>query len=709
MRRSKWRPLLRATAGLLILAFTIAPLRAAGDTPPPPAPTFSETASLRVTGLGWLRSRILTRSLELLLGNQQAPTIDANPIEDASLVIFSELADEGYLDARILVSALLPDGTLAEHELDAELTRTLPRPFSARQVELKVRPGIRHTIKAVAFSGLDAVPAKDAESYFRARQGLFTAASARAYSPGRLRRSLAGLEEALRQAGFAEAVVKTAGIQTDPATGETTVAVSVSQGPLWRVETVDKVSAEGQPSPETLALPGTGRPWSRLLGQDINVAMRRAYQRMGHPDATVSSTPLPGEPAGSERPVRVEVKAAPGPQVRVGAVRFEGATHTKESVLRRRVNLKPGDNYDPQRIEWSRLRLSRLGIFETIDVRDEPSGEGRRDPVFVLRENPRWDAALLFGYGSYEQLRIGLELSQANLWGRAHHSRLSLVQSMKSTRADYTYRVPELFGESVDGGLRLFGLRREEQAFVRREYGGGVTFQRPLPWLRAEGTVGYTYQDLQAGASQLGTRLTDETRTRVASIDLGLTRDTRNNPLLPQRGHRWFLRSEIAAKQLGGETDYQRLEAGFSWHKPLGDGRWLHAGVFHGVVFNGSAVPVNRLFFPGGESSIRGYASGEAAPLDANDRFVGARSQLLLNLEVEQLLTAKWSLVVFFDGLGTTARLNDYPFDDTLASAGLGLRYQTLLGPLRLEYGRNLNPRPRDPDGTLHFSIGFPF
>ncbi|AOS44102.1 Surface antigen [Lacunisphaera limnophila] len=65
--------------------------------------------------------------------------------------------------------------------------------------------------------------------------------------------------------------------------------------------------------------------------------------------------------------------------------------------------------------------------------------------------------------------------------------------------------------------------------------------------------------------------------------------------------------------------------------------------------------------------------------------------------------------MLFGDALGTAASLRDYPSTDTLYAAGLGLRYQTIIGPVRLEYGRNLNPRPLDPSGTLLFSIGYPF
>jgi outer membrane translocation and assembly module TamA len=114
-------------------------------------------------------------------------------------------------------------------------------------------------------------------------------------------------------------------------------------------------------------------------------------------------------------------------------------------------------------------------------------------------------------------------------------------------------------------------------------------------------------------------------------------------------------------------------------------------------------------FFPGGDNSLRGYQDGEAAPRSATGEFVGAKTYTLLNVEFEQALTTKWSAVIFSDSLGEAARLADYPFDERLYSIGLGIRYQTIIGPVRLEYGRNLNPRPLDPRGTVQLSIGFPF
>src|SRR5690606_178910 len=157
--------------------------------------------------------------------------------------------------------------------------------------------------------------------------------------------------------------------------------------------------------------------------------------------------------------------------VTVGQVRIEGAVKTAETVLRRRVETEPGDPLDPLAMEQARFRLARLGIFDEVDLRYEPPAGPVRDPVFTVREGRELEANLLFGYGSYEQLRGGVELRNWNLFGRAHHSRLLLLQSMKSSRGEYSYTMPELFGESLDGTARLFGLQRQETSFLRQEYG----------------------------------------------------------------------------------------------------------------------------------------------------------------------------------------------------------------------------------------------
>ena len=273
-----------------------------------------------------------------------------------------------------------------------------------------------------------------------------------------------------------------------------------------------------------------------------------------------------------------------------------------------------------------------------MNVTFDPREGETRDPVFSLKAREPWESSLLFGYGSYEQLRGGVELRGYNLLRRSHQLRLEAIGSLKSLRGDLVYTVPDLFGETVDANVRLFGLDREELSFQRQEYGVtlGLT-RRALPWLEADGTIGYTFQDLRNSDSDLGTRATDRTELTSASLTVGLSRDSRDNPLLPRSGSRWFAQAEVADPSLGGEVGFQRLEMGVSWHHALSRRSWIHLGFVHGTVLtlgelDDFGLPTNKRFFPGGENSLRGMNTGEAAPRNAAGEFIGAKSFTLLNM-----------------------------------------------------------------------------
>lgn len=673
-----------------------------------------EPAKLSVSGLGWWDNREQKLALERILGDERGAVVGANTVEDAVFMIVSSLATEGFLHPAVRARLTLADGRTETYAFDASLSTLLPRSLAIKAVHLEVASGVRSVVEKVVFTGLTAMKTDEARGYFRPNEVPLVGARARAYSPARLRRSAEALQEALKQDGYAEASVNAVVVDENTRTGRVKVEVTVQEGPRWIITAVRVVGADGDAAGSNLGPLRLNRPWSHRWQQDAAEQVRKDFYRRGYADVRIRIEPRAAEPLAGQRQVSVEINVTPGPPVRLGAIRFEGGRRTRESILRDRVRAQPGEVLNPLQLDRARYGLARLGAFETVDLRYDPPAGDVRDAVFTLHELPRWDASLLAGYGSYEQVRGGVELQQTNLFGRAHQSRLQLVQSMKSTRGEYTYTVPELFGESVDGTARLFGLRREEESFVRNEYGGTVGVRRSIPWIKAEGSLGYTYQLLNNQDNALTTRALDDENVKVASIDIGLTKDRRDNPLRPRRGYRWFAQAELASEDLGGEVDYQSFELGATYHTAWGRSRWIHLGLTHGAITrlgapDGQLIPVNKRFYPGGDSSIRGYQKDEAAPRGPDGRFIGAETYTLLNVELEQALTTAWSVVVFGDALGEAAELGDYPWDERLFSAGLGIRYQTIVGPVRLEYGRNVNPREGDPSGTLHFSVGFPF
>jgi outer membrane protein assembly complex protein YaeT len=675
-----------------------------------PAPA----ARLNVAGMGWFRDRELRLSLERLLGSARGEVLRANAVEDAMFLLMSALQEEGFLQPTVAVACVGADGEKTEFVLDASMATAVPRTMEARAVSFRVKPGVRFFVSGVTFAGLHAVPERTARSFLAGDAGVFAGKASRAHTPARLARGLEGLQAELRQRGFAEAEVRADRVDADGGTGAVMLAVTVTEGPRWWVRAVGVVGAEGT----GVAVGGpqrfVGQPWTNALAQSVAGDLRKALFAEGYADASVAVVREATTAADGSKDVAVTARVRAGEPVRLGPVRFEGAARVREQVMRRRVQAKPGGPLNPLDLDQARFRLARLGVFEKVALRYEPADGPVRSPVFTVREGRSLEMNLLFGYGSYEQLRGAVELRQFNVFGRAHQTRLQLVQSMKSTRGEYSYTVPELFGESVDGTAKVFGLQRDELSFQRQEYGVNAAVSLPLRWLGANATAGYTFQSLKIRDSELATRAIDDRQVTVASVDAGVTRDRRDNPLRPRRGYRAFAQVEAASRTLGGEAEFQRFELGGAYHTPWGGGRWVHAALAHGVITTWGTgdrrLPVNKRFFPGGGSSIRGYREGEASPRGAGGRFVGAKSYTLANLEFEQALSAQWSVVGFGDALATAAELRDYPLaGERLYSAGIGARYQTLIGPVRVEYGRNLKPRPGDPGGTWQVSVGAAF
>ncbi|MEY2466869.1 MAG: outer membrane protein insertion porin family, partial [Verrucomicrobiota bacterium] len=562
--------------------------------------------------------------------------------------------------------------------------------------------------------GLDTVPEKKARAYFIETGGLFSLKQNRVYSPDKFDRSLRNLRDELHRTGFQEATVSAAHLERDDRTGVVKTSIQVNQGPRFFVHSVRlEVSFENTNAPVSVSTNWPGDPYSQWWEQDYALSIKTNFYRLGYPDTSVEVQTLARDPQTNE--VRLDLRAIvqTGPFVRVGNIGFTGNKHTKTNVLERRIPLHEGELLNRIKAERGRYRLSRLGVFDSVELSYENVDEHTRNLLYHLEEAKRIEVSLLFGYGSYELLRGGVQLDQYDVFGLAHRQQLKLTQSFKSSSADYLYTLPEFFGEDVDLFINASGLRRQEISFLRLEYGGGAGLRKFFRNVNTDMSVRYNYQILEADGGPTNLFRRSAQNSGVGAIITDLNHDRRDNPLYPHHGYRVYGNVELASEYLASDVNYQRLDLSLSYHAPVSDSQWIHFGLSHGLVATlgsrNADLPFNRRFFPGGENSVRGYQQGEAAPRDAEGKIVGAETYLQGNVEFEQGLTPKFSLVVFVDGVGFARELKNYPFDQALFSAGGGIQWKTIIGPVRLEYGYNLNPRPRDPVGTLHFSLGFPF
>lgn len=698
--------LLRFWLVFLVAAFLSLPVRSAESHP---------HARLKISGYGILGDLRLKQQIRLLELQKRKPEFfGADVIEDSSIILFSRLCDEGFLQPEITVLLNLEDGRKVSYVWRDANQEPLPRPTRARRVEFKIRKGVLYHYADVAFTGLSALSQKRARGFFYETSGLIRLKRNRVYSPERLKRSVANLSEVLQRMGFQNADVQADDLKRNDRTGDVTVQIRVVEGARFMVNSVRREVFFG-----TASAPGETRtnffhrPYSKFWEQDFAQSAKTNYFRQGYPETSVELRTVRRQVSGPWILLDLEAEIKTGPRIRVGEVIFEGNMRTREGLVEARVPLREGNWLDPMKAEQGRYRLSRLGVFDLVELRYKPTETNIWDVTYHLKEGKQIDVHLLFGFGSYDLLRSGVEVNQYNFWGLAHNTRLRLVQSFKSSSGDYTYTIPELLGEDADLFFNASALRREEISFTRTEYGGGTGVRKLFRNIDTDTTVRYNYGILEASETSDNFAALGALNPTVGELIADIRHDRRDNPLYPHKGYQILGHFEVANRVLGGDVNYERIEVAASYHLPIDDSAWLHLGLKHGILasINGTVqdLPFTRRFFPGGENSVRGYREGGASSRNEQGKIVGSETYTGGSVEWEQALTPHWSLVGFVDGVEFAQSLKDYPGTEALFSAGGGVRWRTVVGPVRLEYGHNLNPRPGDPSGTLQFSLGFPF
>ncbi len=675
----------------------------------------NKSAEVKISGYGLLGNRQLKRNLAALEPIKQRPEfLDASFVEDAALLLNARVKRDGFLQPKTSIDMKLDDGTRMKVDASELLEHPLPRPLRVTSVHFRIHKGVLYYFKDLEFSGLKTITEKQARAYFIETGSLFHLKRNRIFTPENLKRGLSSLTDVLDRQGYQDATAEASELCQNDKSGAVMLKIHVRQGSKWMVRSVKEIFFyEGEAMDKESTTLTVNRPFSKIWLQDFSLSLKTNQYRRGYPDTVVQIETLQRHSENGQIDFELLANIRSGPQVRIGKIEFRGQKKTKEHILSRRVRVQSGELLDPILVEEGRYRLAQLGAFETVDLTYKPEDEHTRDVIYHVREGKLLRVNLLFGYGSYELLRGGIELTMYNLWGRAHQLRLKAIQSFKSSSGEFTYTVPEYAGRDVDLFVNGNGLRREELSFTRLEYGGGTGAHKYFRNYSTDVILRYNYQILNAESIVPAVATDGVTNPTVSSIISEIKTDRRDNPLYPRKGYKIFALFELATESLGGDVNYQRIEINPSWHIPVGDGHWFNLGLSHGVdiTFGSPArnLPFNRRFFPGGPDSIRGYKEDEASPRNAQGQIVGAETYTLASAEFEQSLTPKWTIVIFSDSIGFARRIENYPFDTALFSVGAGLRWRTLIGPVRLEYGHNLNPRPRDPAGTLQISLGFPF
>jgi outer membrane protein insertion porin family len=413
-------------------------------------------------------------------------------------------------------------------------------------------------------------------------------------------------------------------------------------------------------------------------------------------------------------------------------IEIKGNTKTKDRVIRRELAVSPGEVFDMVRVKRSRQRLEGLQFFERVDTRAEPTDvPDRKNLVVAVSERNTGNVALGAGFSSVDSILGFVELTQGNFdlfnppYFMGGGQKMRLRAQMGAERQDYelTFIEPWFMGKklalSVDLYHRELSYVSENDYYDERRTGMRFGLTRALGSDFLIGGVSYTLENIgifdvpieapRSIKEEEGDRL-------VSKVGLSLAFDTSNSVLLPDRGQRTEVRTELAGGPFGAETDFYKLELTSHWFfRGLYEGHVLELAGGVGTVErygDSDTVPLFDRWFLGGINSLRGFRYRDVGPKEREEP-IGGKTYWLGSAEYSVPIIERLRFAVFYDiGMvyedafsfqedGQTGVYND--------NWGVGVRLNIPhLGPLRLDYGIPIkSDDDNESSGRFQFSVGY--
>ncbi|HET6518653.1 MAG TPA: autotransporter assembly complex family protein [Geminicoccaceae bacterium] len=521
------------------------------------------------------------------------------------------------------------------------------------------------------------------------------------------------LLQALRSRGFYDAQVEP---RVDAAASPARVVFDVRPGEPYRlrdvtVETVPPESTFVPPAAAELGL-RPGEPAAARPILDAEAALLERARRQGYALARTADRTAAIERGANAMDLTLRIE--PGAQARVGQIRFEGLDEVEESFVRRRVQVGTGEIYDPERLAEARQALVDSGLFAAVRVRlGEELSPGNHLPVtFELRERLHRSIGAGVRYRTDEGLGGNVSWEHRNFFRRGERVRIEADVSGFGTTVSNafelsaSFRKPDVFDIDQTLVAETSVNTVDTEAFESSSIGASLGLERVLS-PRTEAGVAVAFRAAEVTTPE------DTESFGLISLPAFFSRDTSDDLLDPSEGGRVRLDAAPFADTFGTGVTFARSSVRYAhYYQAIDEPRIVLAGrVALGGLFGADLedVPADERFYAGGGGSVRGFGFQLAGPLDDEGNPTGGRSLLELSGEVRFRVTETIGGVTFLDaGSAFESTLPDFG-EDLRLGTGVGVRYFTPIGPLRLDVAVPLNRRDVDDAFQLYISIGQAF
>ena len=483
------------------------------------------------------------------------------------------------------------------------------------------------------------------------------------------------------------------------------VLFTVVEGPPILVESIEidvLPSIKEEMKQEVLtALPlSLGKVFRTADYEESKMTIGRYFANRGHPFADVTGQAII-DPTVNQ--AKIIYRIDPGYASTFGSVTIvQEGTKLSETVIRRALTFKEGEEYKIKKVESSRRNLIRLDVFRTAIIRPEGPPETDGGPVSIrieLRSKERRSISLGAGYGTEDKLRLRAALTYRNIFSQGGRLSLSGRYSALIRNAQLTYDQPYFLDAKNTLISRAGHELQEPPAYKNRRTFIDIALNRRIKryWLFGM-NYGLSFNKEESVAAVPFDPEEDEfldQNIRISSVGLEILRDTRDDLLNPMRGSVLEARINLAPELLGSELTYIQPVVEAKLYQQVYK-KFVLAGRIGLETIQGiqgtTFIPAFKRLYLGGSDTVRGYDFQRLPPLARNGDPIGGQTGFNASVETRFPLYRELSGVAFLDAGLLDVEPFQLNFSDTLYTCGLGLRYNTVIGPIRVDFGYKLNP-----------------
>ncbi len=683
------------------------------------------------------------RTVHNLVPMYQENVVNDELIKEGQHNILTYFQKKGYFDAKV----------------DVKVNETA----QGMSIFYDIHKDSRHKVQEVSFKGNQHFSDKDLQSHIPVAEAHFF--SHGKYSESLVHTSVKNLENLYRAAGYSQVAVVPEVKRPD---SNVDITFQVTEGPLDVVENLriegNNTLPESEFAPPGLNL-GPGKPYSQdLVTKDRNSILAR-YLELGYLNAGFRATAkaVPNQ----LHHVDVVYKIEEGPQVMTATVITDGKQHTKQALINRELRVHSGQPLSENGMLLSESHLYKLNVFDwaEVDPKRAITDQHQEDVVVKVHEAKR--NTIVYGFGFQVINRggsvpsgtvavpgippVGLpnnfktsektfwgpegtfEYTRRNVRGRAESYTVGAYAGRLDQRVNFTYTDPYFHGTKWQGSALVSAEHNSENPiFTARLGNAGYQFQRPLNAKKTTNLfLRYNFQITRISNLLIPDLVPpDQLNVHLSTVSAAFIHDTRDNPLDAHRGIYDSYQIGVNPAWLGSNFSFAQFLGQTAYYKNIGAGIIWANSIRVGLeqAYAGSVVPLSEKFFSGGGSTLRGFPLNGAGPQriiaacgNPSDPATcskitvpaGGNELLILNSELRfplSFIKEGLGIVTFYDGGNVFPQIGFHDFTSLYSnSVGIGFRYATPVGPIRIDIGRNLNPVPGIKSTQVFVTLGQAF